>query len=126
MTRTGVGQDYKFSFFGGNAKNKYLLSANILNWDVITITTNFKRYNLRANIDSEIKPWLTLSANLSESRIRMHNGWVDLMNTINYSPTMEMKDEKTGIYNNDPYNSVLCLFNTTFTEAVCICIYLYI
>ena len=106
MTRTGVGQDYKFSFSGGNAKNKYLLSANILNWDAITITTNFKRYNLRANIDSEIKPWLTLSANLSGSRVRMHNGWVDLMNTINYSPTMEMKDEKTGIYNNDPYNSV--------------------
>lgn len=28
------------------------------------------------------------------------------MNFLNYSPTMEMKDPVTGVYNMDPYNSV--------------------
>ena len=39
-------------------------------------------------------------------RTHSHNGGIDIMNFLNYSPTMEMKDPVTGVYNMDPYNSV--------------------
>lgn len=106
MIKTGYIQDYKLSFSGGTNLARYLISANILDQDATTITSNFKRYSLRANIDSDITSWLTLSAKLNASRMHEHNGSVDMDDLMMYSPTMEMKDEKTGIYNVDPYNSI--------------------
>jgi TonB-linked SusC/RagA family outer membrane protein len=106
MTQTGISQDYKLSISGGNAKNRYLVSGNMLDISAITITTKFQRAQLRINLDNEVTPWLTLSAKLNASRMHGHNNGVDLMNTINYSPAMEMKDAETGVYNRDPYNAV--------------------
>lgn len=107
MTQTGLSQDYKLTISGGNAKNRYLISGNVLNQDAITITTNFKRYNVRVNVDSEVKPWLTVSTQVNGTSMHSHNGSVDLLSTAAYSPTMEMKNEETGVYNQDPYNSLL-------------------
>ncbi|MDR1675301.1 MAG: TonB-dependent receptor [Tannerella sp.] len=106
MTQTGISQDYKLSISGGNAKNRYLVSGNMLDISAITITTKFQRAQLRVNLDTEVAPWLTLSTKLNASRMHGHNTGVDLMNVINYSPAMEMKNEETGVYNRDPYNAV--------------------
>jgi len=106
MTQTGISKDYKLSISGGNVRSRYLVSANVLDQDAITITTNLKRYSLRANIDSEVTPWLTMSAKLNAARMHVHNGSVNLMEAINYSPAMEMKNEETGVYNKDPYNAI--------------------
>jgi len=106
MTQTGFSQDYKLSFSGGNKTSRYLLSGNVLEMDAITITTKFRRYSLRANIDSEVKPWLTISARLNAARTHLHNGDVSLLETANFSPAMEMRDPDSGVYLMDPYNSV--------------------
>jgi TonB-linked outer membrane protein, SusC/RagA family/TonB-dependent outer membrane receptor, SusC/RagA subfamily, signature region len=106
MTRTGVSQDYKLSASGGNKNIRYLVSGNVLDWSAIIINSNFKRYSFRTNLDADVKPWLNISANVNASRVHLHNIGGDLMNAINYSPAMEMKDEETGVYNMDPYNSV--------------------
>ena len=106
MTQTGINRDYKLGISGGNEKTSYLVSANYLDWDAVTITSKLKRYNFRANIDSEVTPWLTLSASLNASNVHNHNGSVSFLNILNYSPTMELKNEVTGVYNKDPYNSV--------------------
>lgn len=106
MTQTGISKDYKLNISGGNAKSRYLVSANVLDQDAVTITTNLKRYSIRANIDSEVTSWLTMSTKLSAAKMHTHNGSVSLMNALIYSPTMEMKDEETGVYNMDPYNSI--------------------
>jgi TonB-linked SusC/RagA family outer membrane protein len=106
MTQTGISQDYKLSISGGSAKNRYLISGSMLDMSAITITTKFQRAQLRVNLDNEVTSWLTVSAKINASRMHAHNNGVNLGNTFNYTPAMEMKNEETGVYNRDQYNSI--------------------
>ena len=106
MTQIGIAQDYKLSISGGNEKNRYLISGNILDMTAVTITSKYKRYQFRINLDSDVTPWLNISTRINAARMHSHNNSVDLMTSINYSPAMEMKNEETGVYNSDPYNAV--------------------
>lgn len=107
LTRTGITQDYRLAISGGNEKVKYLISGNVLDQEAITIMSDYKRYGIRANIDSEVKPWLTISAKLNASSLHKHNeGGVNWLHVTNFSPTMELKDPETGVYNTDPYNMI--------------------
>ena len=107
LTRTGITQDYRLAIFGGNEKVKYLISGNVLDQEAITIMSDYKRYGIRANIDSEVKPWLTISAKLNASSLHKHNeGGANWLHVTNFSPTMELKDPETGVYNTDPYNMI--------------------
>ena len=107
LTRTGITQDYWLAISGGNEKVKYLISGNVLDQEAITIMSDYKRYGIRANIDSEVKPWLTISAKLNASSLHKHNeGGANWLHVTNFSPTMELKDPETGVYNTDPYNMI--------------------
>lgn len=107
LTRTGITQDYRLAISGGNEKVKYLISGNVLDQEAITIMSDYKRYGIRANIDSEMKPWLTISAKLNASSLHKHNeGGANWLHVTNFSPTMELKDPETGVYNTDPYNMI--------------------
>ena len=107
LTRTGITQDYRLAISGGNEKVKYLISGNVLDQEAITIMSDYKRYGIRANIDSEVKPWLTISAKLNASSLHKHNeGGANWLHVTNFSTTMELKDPETGVYNTDPYNMV--------------------
>lgn len=107
LTHTGITQDYRLAISGGNAKVKYLISGNVLDQEAVTIMSDYKRYGIRANIDSEVKPWLTISAKLNASSLHKHNeGGANWLHVTNFSPTMELKDPETGVYNTDPYNMV--------------------
>lgn len=107
LTRTGITQDYRLAISGGNEKVKYLISGNVLDQEAITIMSDYKRYGIRANIDSEVKPWLTISAKLNASSLHKHNeGGANWLHVTNFSPTMELKDPETSVYNTDPYNMI--------------------
>ena len=107
LTRTGITQDYRLAISGGNEKVKYLISGNVLDQEAITIMSDYKRYGIRANIDSEVKPWLTISAKLNASSLHKHNeGGANWLHVTNFSPTMELKDPETGVYDTDPYNMI--------------------
>ena len=107
LTRTGITQDYRLAISGVNEKVKYLISGNVLDQEAITIMSDYKRYGIRANIDSEVKPWLTISAKLNASSLHKHNeGEANWLHVTNFSPTMELKDPETGVYNTDPYNMI--------------------
>ncbi len=107
MLQTGVSQDYKLGVSGGSEKNKYYISANLLDMTAMTITTKYQRAQLRVNLDNKITDWFTLSTKINASRSYSHNGSIDMMTFLNYSPTMDMfEDEEKGIYKKDPYNSV--------------------
>ena len=107
LTRTGITQDYRLALSGGNEKVKYLISGNVLDQEAITIMSDYKRYGIRANIGSEVKPWLTISAKLNASSLHKHNeGGANWLHVTNFSPTMELKDPETGVYNTDPYNMI--------------------
>lgn len=104
MTRTALSQDYSLGISGGSEKVKYLLSGNVLDQEAVTINSKYKRYGFRANVDTDVRPWLTVSAKLSTAIIHQENGAPNWFQVINYSPTMELRNPETGIYNTDPYN----------------------
>ena len=104
MTRTALSQDYTLSVSGGSEKMRYLLSSNVLDQEAVTINSKYQRYGLRANIDADVRPWLTISTKLNAAIIHQKNGAPNWYHVLNFSPTMELKDPVTGIYNNDPYN----------------------
>lgn len=104
MTRTALSQDYNVGISGGTEKVKYLLSGNVLDQQAVTINSKYKRYGFRANINADIRPWLSLSARLNTAIIHQENGAPSWFHVLNFSSTMELRDPETGIYNNDPYN----------------------
>lgn len=104
ITQTALTQDYKLDISGGTEKVRYLVSGNVMDQEAVTIVSDYKRYGLRVNVDADVKPWLTVSGKLNASIIHQHNGAANWLNAINYSPTMELVDPETGVYNKDPYN----------------------
>lgn len=104
MTRTAITQDYNLSIAGGNEKVRYMVSGNLLDQEAITIDSKYMRYGLRANIEADVKPWLTLLTKFNGSILHQKNGAPNWFHVLNYSPTMELKDLNSGIYNKDPYN----------------------
>ena len=69
MTQTALSQDYSLGISGGTEKVKYLLSGNVLDQEAVTINSKYKRYGFRANVDADVRPWLTVSAKLSTAII---------------------------------------------------------
>lgn len=106
MLQTGISQDYRVSLSGGNKKNRYYISTNFLDQSAMTITTKNQRAQMRINLDNELTDRLMMSTKLNMTYSHRHNGDLDMMTFLNYSPTMEMRDSETGIYNKDPYNAV--------------------
>ena len=104
MTQTALSQDYSLGVSGGGEKVRYLLSGQVLDQEAVTINSKYKRYAFRANVDADVRPWLTISAKLNTAIIHQENGAPNWFHVLNFSPTMEMRDPVTGIYNNDPYN----------------------
>ena len=75
--QSATGTENNLSFSGGNEKTQYYASVGYLNNDGIVKNTNFKKYNLRLNLDQQLASWAKISfglgANLSKSQ-DMPNG----------------------------------------------------
>ncbi len=56
-------ENYQLSLSGGKEGLTYYISGNFFNQQGIVIGSGFKRKSLRANIESQIKPWLKLGLN---------------------------------------------------------------
>jgi len=65
--RTGITQNYQLSVSDGNEKLRYYLSAGYLDERGIVDAAFFKRYSFRANVNNQIRKWLTIGANISYS-----------------------------------------------------------
>ncbi|MGV3505270.1 MAG: SusC/RagA family TonB-linked outer membrane protein [Adhaeribacter sp.] len=59
---------HQLSLSGGSDNTTYRLSTEYLKQDGIAIGSGFNRYNVRLNMDSKARKWLTLAANLSVSQ----------------------------------------------------------
>lgn len=60
-------QDYTLRVSGGTANTRYFFSAGYLDDQGAYKASDFSRYTLRANIDTQIKPWLEAGVNLGMS-----------------------------------------------------------
>lgn len=104
MTRTAITQNYNLGISGGAKRVRYLISGNMLDQEAVTINSKYMRYGVRANIDADVRRWLSVSMKLNGSILHQKNGAPNWFHVLNFSPTMELRDPVTSIYNNDPYN----------------------
>lgn len=108
--KTGVTQNYKLTISNGNKDAQYYLSLNYIGEDGVVINNTNDRYQLKANISSDITKWLCVTADIEASH-HVYKGCgfsradSPLYHALNYAPTMEMFDEK-GNYARDIYNSI--------------------
>jgi TonB-linked SusC/RagA family outer membrane protein len=65
--RTGNEQDYQLSVTNGTDKLRYYLSGGYTGENGVLKMSNYKRYNIRAAIDNDIRPWLRLSTSVAYS-----------------------------------------------------------
>ncbi len=57
--------NYALSFTGGDEKTKYAISGNFFTQDGIIISSDFKRYSFRANLDRDVTSKLTVGSSAS-------------------------------------------------------------
>ena len=62
---TGVRTEANLRMGGGNQKSRYFVSLGYLNDEGYIINSDYKRYTGRINLDSDIKDWLKVGANVS-------------------------------------------------------------
>ena len=71
-------QQHQLSALGGTEKARYYISGSLMDQDGTILGTNFNRYSLRVNFDSELKSWLKLGINAMYSktseRLNITNG----------------------------------------------------
>lgn len=102
-----VVQNHAVSAVGGSKAARYNLSFGYISNPGMIYNTDYERYQLRTNVDVDIKPWLTVGTNLF--------GYVDTNNpngevaaaggdviwgygAFNTVPGMTLYDSKTGLY----------------------------
>jgi len=70
--------EHQLSINGGTEKTKYMFSLGYLNEDGTLKTTNFQRYNARANVETKVTDWFSANINTtlahSESNFSDYDG----------------------------------------------------
>jgi TonB-linked SusC/RagA family outer membrane protein len=75
LTRTGKRTEVNTSFSGKTDKTDYYVSLGYLKDNGFILKSDFKRFNGRMNVNSQIKPWLKVGLNLSSSFTDLNNAY---------------------------------------------------
>lgn len=101
--RTAVVQNYQLSYRGGGENVNYFVSGNYLDQEGLAINTNFKRYSLRSNINTDLTDKLSVNASINLIRREGFNNdpgfGADLaLGAVGFDPTTPIFDSN-GNYN---------------------------
>jgi len=96
IDRIGLVQNHQLSLSGGTDKGQYTMSANYYDQKGTVIESYYTRYQIRANSQYNIRPWLRLGENLTYSFAKNNN--------LNFSGTESSPYSWT--YRASPYISV--------------------
>ena len=114
--RTGLNQNYQLSISSGNDKLRYFLSGGYTEEKGVLNVAYYKRYNIRANLENQIKDWLKVNTNIAYSDYS-GNGIISgtganragvvlsVINTPTYAPIWD--PENPGQYYNNFYGANL-------------------
>ncbi|MBL6447935.1 TonB-dependent receptor [Fulvivirga sp. 29W222] len=78
----GSVQSNVLALSGGQNKTNYYFSLGQFNQKGILIGTDFERYSLRANVDSDLKEWLTAGFSINASRSNQRIGLTDAFDAV--------------------------------------------
>jgi len=65
--KTASQQSHQLSFSGAKDNTDYYVSTGILNQDGTVLGNDFKRYNIRTNVNSQLKSWFKVGGTMSGS-----------------------------------------------------------
>ena len=65
--RTGITQDYQLSISNSTEKMRYYVSGGYTNESGVIPVAYYKRYNIRANIENQIRSWFKMNTNIAYS-----------------------------------------------------------
>lgn len=98
ITRTGFKQSHGVSVSGGTDKTQYMASASYYNEKGIVETSEFRRFNARLNVKTQLAKWLSMTANLAytyEKQLGVPEGSSSILKQALYqSPMTYMYDSK--------------------------------
>ena len=76
--RNSIIHEHNVSIQGGTEQTASFLSFNYLNHDGMIPNTNSSRYGIRANIETNVKKWLTISGKLNYNRKISNEPYADI------------------------------------------------
>lgn len=102
-------QNYQVSAMGSTDKTKYFLSAGYFDQEGIILTSNYKRFNIRSNIDTQITDRLKIGSSISGSygygrfpNTEGHYGYGGILSmALSASPTIPVYDDEGNYYFNE-------------------------
>lgn len=86
MLRTAFRQSHELSVSGGNAKSRYVFSANYTDQDGIIVNSGFTRYNFHINADWNLMPGLTFGVNATYGKSKQEGLTTTEQTAYNSSP----------------------------------------
>jgi len=104
---TGITQNYQLQISDGNEKTRYFVSGGYLNEKGVLSSAFFRRYNMRSNVESQVRSWLHFGLNLSYSD-NTSNGVTTgagsnrggvVLSVVNLPTASSIIDPETGLYN---------------------------
>jgi len=103
----GITQNYQLQVSDGNDKLRYFVSGGYLDEKGVLSSAFFRRFNLRSNVESQVRKWLRFGLNLSYSDNTSNSiitgqgsnrGGVVLA-VVNLPTAATITNEETGLYN---------------------------
>ncbi len=104
---TGITQNYQLQVSDGNERLRYFVSGGYLDEKGVLNAAFFRRFNLRSNVESQVRDWLRFGLNLSYSDntrngvttgLGSNRGGV-VLSVVNLPSAATIKDPETGLYN---------------------------
>ena len=97
-TQIAPKMSHTLSFSGGSENTKIFASANYFDQDGIIKGSGIKRYQMRTNIDHQLKDFVKLGANINVSYVKKELSKTDIGSLVTLPPTDPVYDED-GNYN---------------------------
>ncbi|WP_298120960.1 TonB-dependent receptor [Flavobacterium sp.] len=120
--RTASTQSHQISFSAAKEGTNYYLSGGFLNQEGILLGSGLKRYTMRLNLDSKVKDWLKVGANLNtgitNENITINQSFTGLItNTLLQAPDIPVKNID-GTYATAPENANFTTYFNPVAEAL--------
>ncbi len=92
LNKNALWNQYNFSVNGGSKKTNYFASASINQQEGLLIGNKFKKYNLSANFDSQIKDNFKIGASINYTYGQNNQSGISSLNNGNFRPDLGVYD----------------------------------
>ncbi|WP_264563575.1 SusC/RagA family TonB-linked outer membrane protein [Flavobacterium sp. N3904] len=120
--RTGIANSYQLSFSKSKDDTSYYLSGGYLSNQSTIIGTYYHKYNVRLNVDSKVKSWMKVGANVngsfSDENVTVNSNYNGIIsNTLLQAPDIAVSNTD-GTYAGPPDSSQNVAYFNPVAEAL--------